>query len=209
VLSPGGTAWARLAEDFRAPVPDITSLIADEAVSNGLLVVSIDQALAEHGRTRDNILIESRPGADGTLSPVTSPADVGIDLVEFDWTSAGGRSRAATMLFSKYLPDLLVARMTVGGDTEAVEVCGYWLAAVDTLRSTLVLLSPPGPGTYRGWVVLAGRHIRDARLDGLTTAGLLTTMEILLGLPWSPSTSAGVPAAAALDFNPMARWRAP
>jgi hypothetical protein len=207
-LSPGGTAWTRLTEEFRTPVPDVTSLIAARASSNGLLVVSIDQELAEGPQTRDNILIESRPAADGTLSPVSSPADVAADLARFDWASAAGRSAAATMLFSKYLPDLLVARMTVAGDTEAIEVCSYWLAAVDTLGSTLVLLSSPGPGTYRGWVLLAGRHIRSTRLEGLTAAGLLTTMEILLGLPWDPSTSAGVPAAAALDFNPMTRWRA-
>jgi len=196
-------ACARLAEDSSVPPFDIAASLAEEAAREQLLIAMIDQPLPPSSSGRDCFSITTSASPSGSRRPGAQPADILEDISSYDWESGVDRNRAAVAVLAKYLPDLMVIRLSEDDPESVTVISGIWFAAAESLRCSVAVISPPRAGS-RGWVALAGLGVRTCHPEGLTPGGLVATLELLAGLDWEPSMPAGVPALEALDFDPLA-----
>jgi hypothetical protein len=201
-------ALGRLTDEPETDGFDVGIEMASSGIREGRLIASIDQPLPPAGSTRENISVVTGSDSLGNPIPCSTPGDIGPDLAGFDWGSLPDRNRAATLIFSKYLPDLLLLRCRTQSPDTVLIAAGIWFAAAESLGCCVAVVSTPRTGFYRGWFAIAGSGVRASRPEGITPTGLAATLKILSGLRWEPSVMEGVPAAEALRSAPWSSRKA-
>ena len=190
-------AASRLAENLSESVPSVLEEYAAACLRSDRLVMLIDCPVPVSQGGRDNISITTSipVGGDTTGAfPVPHPEDLlsGIDCA--GWASLSGRQDVIGEIAARFGPDVIIARFSPGSVDTALTIGSKWLGTISTTGGTLVILSPPDSGWYRGWVVLAGSGIDTIPPTGLTPSGILNTAALLTGLDPILPLSRGVPA---------------
>ncbi len=186
------TAWARLSEDLGSTCPDIAPTVIAGAVEGNLLVMSIDLPSPDIAATRDNISLFTVQGDSGPR-PGSDPPDILLGTDMSGWGSLPGRQGVARVLADRFGPEMIISSCSTGSIDTAVAVAGQWLGEASLRGSTVFLVSPPRPGWYRGWAVMAMQGIEPGCRPGLTPCGLLNTILLSAGLEPAMPLSRGVP----------------
>ncbi len=191
-------AASRLAEDLSEPVPSVLEEYAAACSRSDRLVMLIDCPVPASPEGRDNISITTSIPVDGDTAagafPVPHPEDLlsGIDCA--GWAFLSGRQDVIGEIAARFGPDVIIAGFSPGSVDTAITIGSKWLGTISTTGGTLVILSPPDSGWYRGWVLLAGSGIDTIPPLGLTPSGVLNTAALLTGLDPILPLSRGVPA---------------
>lgn len=191
-------AASRLAEDLSEPAHAVVEEFAAACSRSDRLVMLIDCPVPASTDGRDNISITTAipfdgDSADGAV-PVPHPEDLLSGIDAGAWGSLAGRQDVIEEIATRFGPDVIIARFSTGSVDTAITVGSKWLETVSTTGGTLVILSPPDSGWYRGWVVLAGAGVDTVPPRGLTPSGVLNTAALLTGLDPVVPLSNGVPA---------------
>ena len=183
-------------------------------MTSGMLVllVAADRGLLQIPGDPEYMSVVFALEEDSVIVPRCHPSTLQAEILQsgYDLSSQEGRQSSLCALYLKYLPELALISMRPDSGTDLLEGVSPWLRLADSEEINIVIISPGTGPTLRGWVVFAGSGISTDgdQPVGLTQQGLLSTLKILLDLPWAGDRDWGTPAVSVIGAEHVFRGTA-